>query len=373
MPRYPQAREGEIIRHKQVPLNFTLFFSGEMQGRIMASDIWGLLNLEAQNKFKGKKNRGKKEECLSYLKQAEELFKAFSSTDPRTSPLLLYYSFMNFVKFYILMKDDQVELTPSYHGVEIHPDCRLERKFYTTKEKLRIQNKRKNSISILDEFYHKQCGENFNGGEEFCVRDLLYRIPSIHRTVCHSLKRREIFYVIDDGMFVKDSDKREVWADIFIPKSSFSEGREKERLKERVYFKNIFHEVETDKKHGHCYCFETNPYSYSGGSIAKTISDITKDMAKAGIMIIITKYGNSYYVINDSWNIRLTQPIIAYLVTFYLGSIVRYRPYMLEDIFSKEKYGWIIKEFLRTQPNQFYYILASEILGREILIPWAMV
>jgi hypothetical protein len=56
---------------------------------------------------------------------------------------------------------------------------------------------------------------------------------------------------------------------------------------------------------------------------------------------------------------------------FYFGSVARYRPLDLEKM-REGKFGWVIEEMLVTQPEQFLYLAASELLEREVLKPWAV-
>lgn len=367
MARPPNPRKGDIVLYKNRPLGLTLFFNSSAPERIMASDIWGLLNLELKKKIKQK---NKKEEGQAYLNQAHEFYNASILAEPRSKPLLLYHSFLNFVKMYLLINDNTLEITPSYHGVTEHPDSKSRRKFAITKEILRIVNQR-NRINILNEFYYQLSGSRLGAGEEISVYDLLCQIPAIHRTYCHSLRKKELFYFIESGGFKRDTASKEVWATIYIPRSAFSESKEKEELKKKKYFKDMFvKEVMTDERHSQCYCFESKAYRYTR-SCLDVIGAITKDLAKAGIMAIVTNNGYRYYVINIDKNKRQPQLIAAYLLMFYFGSIVRYRPHVLESLLTKDKYGWVIKEFLETQGEQFIHIMAAEILEREILKPWA--
>lgn len=367
MARYPKAKAGKIVLHKNRPIGLTLFYNRNTPERIMASDIWGLLNLEITSRI-AQENR--REEGQSYLNQAYEFFKASNGAGHRSKPLLLYYSFLNLVKLYLLLKDDSLSLVSPHHGIIESPDSRTRTTFAVTKEMIRIAE-RKNRTNILNEFCYQLAGFRFPADKELYVKDLLLQVPSIHRTYCHSTRKRELFYFIDSGGFKRDTNSREVWATIYIPRSAFSEMKEKEELKKRKYFKDMFvREVMTDERHNQCCCFESKIYSYTRSYI-DVVGNITKDLAKAGIMAIVTNDGYRYYMINIDKNIRQPQLIAAYLLMFYFGSIVRYRPHMLESLLTKDKYGWVIKEFLETQGEQFIHMMTAEILEREILKPWA--
>jgi len=55
---------------------------------------------------------------------------------------------------------------------------------------------------------------------------------------------------------------------------------------------------------------------------------------------------------------------------FFLGSIARYRPYDLHRFYDR-KAGWLLREFLSTQPAQFLYLLACDAGDSLVRIPLA--
>ena len=57
-----------------------------------------------------------------------------------------------------------------------------------------------------------------------------------------------------------------------------------------------------------------------------------------------------------------------YAVTFYLGSITRYRPHHF-DALLRGGFGPRVRDFVTGQPLQFLYLMASEIAQREITRP----
>jgi hypothetical protein len=64
----------------------------------------------------------------------------------------------------------------------------------------------------------------------------------------------------------------------------------------------------------------------------------------------------------------LPQLLSIYAITFYLGSITRYRP-QLFDTFLADAFGPRIEEFVSAQPMQFIYLVASEFAEQEITKP----
>ena len=65
---------------------------------------------------------------------------------------------------------------------------------------------------------------------------------------------------------------------------------------------------------------------------------------------------------------RLPQILSVYLLMFFLGSVTRYSPGYFEDLLDS-KYGPLFETFIWESPMQFLYLMASEILGREVSKP----
>jgi hypothetical protein len=65
---------------------------------------------------------------------------------------------------------------------------------------------------------------------------------------------------------------------------------------------------------------------------------------------------------------RLPQVLSIYLLMFFLGSITRYNPQYFGKLIDSE-YGSFFSTFISESPLQFLYLMASEILGREVSKP----
>lgn len=64
----------------------------------------------------------------------------------------------------------------------------------------------------------------------------------------------------------------------------------------------------------------------------------------------------------------LPQLLSIYAITYYLGSITRYRPQLFDTLLA-ESFGPRIEEFVSAQPMQFIYLMASEFAEQEITKP----
>jgi len=57
-----------------------------------------------------------------------------------------------------------------------------------------------------------------------------------------------------------------------------------------------------------------------------------------------------------------------YLLMFFFGSVTRYSPLYFEDLLDS-KYGPLFDTFISESPMQFLYLMASDILDREVSKP----
>jgi hypothetical protein len=64
----------------------------------------------------------------------------------------------------------------------------------------------------------------------------------------------------------------------------------------------------------------------------------------------------------------LPQLLSIYAVTYYLGSITRYRPQLFDSLLNGP-FGPLIEEFIGAQPMQFIYSMASEFAQQDITKP----
>ena len=64
----------------------------------------------------------------------------------------------------------------------------------------------------------------------------------------------------------------------------------------------------------------------------------------------------------------LPQLLSSYALSFYLGSIARYRPQHFDSLLASP-FGGFVQEFLASQPTQFLYLLASDFAKRDITRP----
>lgn len=118
-------------------------------------------------------------------------------------------------------------------------------------------------------------------------------------------------------------------------------------------------------------CFETSADPGQRRGVDRALAKQAVRIRKLGVWVILTDKGYRYYLGDFPPLERLPQLASIYAVMFYLGSITRYKPYDFDRI-VEGRYGWLVGEFLATQPQQFLYLLASTMAGTDVVQPWAV-
>lgn len=96
------------------------------------------------------------------------------------------------------------------------------------------------------------------------------------------------------------------------------------------------------------------------------------DAFRPYVHAMLTRDGYRYYVGRCDGCRPLPQLAAMYAAFFYFGSVTRYHPYDFDKI-RAGRYGWLIDDFLRTQPLQFVYLCASHMVKRDLYLPFCAV
>ena len=367
MPSFRHQRDGKemTIDHRPIPFSSFAGIDKPRQRRMLAANPWRCMELTLRSK------KTTTEECLAYLRQAHDFLIAAEAAKATARPLLLYYSFLNLAKAlakHLCPAKDLVHANLGISEAQTNTKCK---KFTLTAQKVKVKRSYGKYASILREF-SRALGWNPppTVDASYRVCDLLSQIPAIHRSYSHTCGRVERMFTIEGAQFRYDHLTREAWVIMWVHKSEFGKTRPLRELVSRSYIKKWWEVVESDDSHRDSYAFETESCSY-GKSPVEASAEIGSRSVKAGIMAILTSNGYRYYLGNFEPKIRLHQLLATYMTTFYFGSVARYNPVFYEKALRSE-YGWVIEEFLATQAHQFVYLIASALLEREVVCPWAL-
>lgn len=367
MPSFPHPREGTAVKPGGHPIRFLLYAPTDANqptsdvGRMLASNPWKCmeLHLAAQKRSAVR--------TQAFLKQAQEFFTAAEQAGPLSQPVLMYYGFLNLAKMLILHRNPGTDLSRALHGIG-EPNDNIRKRFTLTSQKVLIQASRNGRVVVLNELAQTLGYGRLTVGKEWFVRDLLAQIPAIHRPFSHTLRTAERLYVIESGTFLHDHNTRRVWARLRVRRSEFPTAKARLRLNRRRYFGRVLSQVEAEDQQ--FFSFQSVPIHY-GHSPLESLAELCLALRNAGVVSILTPGGYRHYISDFEPRTRVSPIVAAYMAMFFLGSVARYRPLDLGKM-REGKFGWVIEEMLATQPDQFLYLAASELLEREVMRPWAV-
>ena len=302
---------------------------------------------------------GKKYKDASFLwKQAKYFYEASLKLPIEAKPLTAYYSIMNATKALLAIKGKNV--VKIGHGVS------------SPRQNLR-GNIRQDIIifgatGVL-------CGLSEHLGESmvkqtYCVFDLLYNLPCVHRTFTITYNdMTELFVPVSNVNFeltnLADVTRRKAYI-------RFDMDSKYDNYHTRRY---LDHNIEyTQPPNGPSFYRIKKRVRWN---IHTPIKDRMSDLVKYH-----RKYRNLFYYIQGSsmlWYVKKVLPAnvhiidrhsmtIIYGVMHWLSELVRYSPDTFNSIMSSRQ-NWLIREFIDMGLPQFIDEISSEITGANIMLP----
>lgn len=360
MANLAQPRNGTQL--KIAARGFPCFYGKKRLARIITGDIWAFLRHISSKKLK----KQEATQALSYIDQAFDFYTVAANPRQATRPLLYYYAFLNLAKVLLLHKE--INLPPAIkHGI-VDPKANARERLHFKTQIVRINNPAHDHSELFPELIRCLAISNTSTtqSEEKPI-DLLRQVPAIHRTYCQVTLKEPIFCPIEILTILHD--KEHVWVNLRLSKHDRDVQRTIKSITAAPKFKNVFRQVKPlGTKRGDEYLYESDHVKYYRRGIDSAIGKLADKVRSCGIWTILTRNGYSYYL-NGGQEQCLPQLCSAYAIMYYLGSLVRYKPYDFSKIIKG--YSWVISEFIDTQPAQFLHILASYLAETEVVLPHA--
>lgn len=311
-------------------------------------------------------------EANAFLEQAEDFYAAASS-GISTNPLLTYYAFLNLGKVLIRVKGFGDSLDRAMHGLKeetIQGGTELEDSSLITKDS-------GENVNVFPELIERLGYHRPSHNDVYPVTDLLPQVVVGHR-IWRESKRglTERFVALRRIEFVDDRGQGELWLRLYVGRGDLSRyDITRKRLLDEGDIANLFHEVDTDQSDpdGPLVCLQQNDaLSYTGRPTDK-VADLVELLKTKLWRIISSIPGGGYrryylYLHPTGGGPRVPQLATLWALTYYFGSVVRYRPHLFDEIL-RGPYGAFAAEFISSQPEQMLYLLASELCEREIARP----
>ncbi|WP_158684191.1 YaaC family protein [Methylobacterium sp. 285MFTsu5.1] len=296
--------------------------------------------------------REKHANAVLFWEQARQFYDASINLPMQSSPLLLYYSFMNAAKALLEVKGIQYQ---PHHGVRENPPGQPRRQIALSTLEVRI--KQTGIVPSLSAHF----GE-LEASRVHSMEDIFYNLPYVHRTFCLSYKsKKDMFFPLRDCEYVRDSDNGQVYFRAKI-------GSDWSRQPLEAYFP---HAIVPDpaenngiRSRNHVVFAAANAASAQEiGALASLHQNLRTDL----------------YYINGAqtlWYIKTTgrnrldrrTPTLTLAAMHRLSEICRYRPVELMAFMNGQR-NWLLNEFVTMSPVQYFDEIASEITGHQFLIP----
>lgn len=328
-------------------------------GQIITLDPWRCLQVYIHQCVK---DTGQKNRALAFLEQSEDFHRAASAPRVASKPLLHYYSFLNLAKAFLVVKKG-MQLNYCMHGLK-EPDDNVRRRLTITSQCVKPND---SSVGRRIQIYRKfirECGFSVPAKPKpFKLVDLLEQAVNINGIISRSMGRAPQFFLIRDIAFECDPDAKKVWISFYVSKDDLAVSSAAPRnLRENT---TSFEEVESPREGLRRY--ESKIALDYNKSPIQVLSKLVRDNWH-DIWSEVVPGGYRFWASTIPKNKRLAQLAAAYQTMFYFGSITRYRP----DDFHKladGKHGWMVQEFVNTQPLQFVYFLGSGMMDAEMVLP----
>ena len=371
--RYLDARAGEPVQVRKRPVAFSFFptFQGvrreSVHSTLFATDPWNIIRHRTEQVSNG----NARQQALAYLAQARDFYTAAEDSDVSAAkPLLLYYSFLNLAKCYVIHKfgtalgrvthglSEKLPATPTAIHGEVSIDI--------TQNPIMsvfVMFARALDVSLPTPVPPKT-------HLQMRSQDFLAQILIGHRVFCQAEHLKERFISLETIDYMHDAASKELWlrvrayADDFTRLAYPLTGLSK-HLSDQFSWRNVKCGVNVnDRRLIEAETTTTIRYNQRPSQSMVTLSS----QARSRLWRSVTAYPpyRKYYVYHTPPSpVILNQLLTIYIATFYFGSITRYKPQQF-DFILRSAVGSFVSEFFANQPSQFLYLLASEFLEQEI-------
>lgn len=378
MPKLPQKREGELLRVKDRPLEFS-FWPVEkttrrygLGARVFATDPWTVIRRSIENQCP----TISRQPAFALIEQSEDFYHASESGVKAAKPLLLYYCYMNLAKAFALQRNTLSDVDNAQHGLasKMHSvpspneirDSFLEA-YKSPNSKGQIQN--------FDVLLHAISGAHMpTRSQTFKLNNLLPQIVPGHRLWAQASSRRvqERFISIERIEFQQNRSSKQIWLRLFVFADDLKRlGMTHQNFIEQTQLGKTFEEVKsTESDVGRpLLCFEQKqPVNYNSRPSDQIPTLVRLVRSILWRTVLVTRPYRKYYLyaapVSEHSEI-VPQVLSIYAITYHLGSIVRYRPQDFDEILKSE-FGPFIEAFLNDQSTQFIYLMASEFAEKEV-------
>lgn len=373
----PASRAGTRIEISGYQTESSFWPTGKRQGsrivqsRLFALDPWAIIRQVVETAGVPTDTR---DEALATLQQAEDFYEIGTGRGNEAArPLVLYYSYLNLAKTFCLTKGQRLTLDGADHGLRApRPPAGTSNPtdVPVSVEKSGPRGNQPDYISAFDEFRVALTGTPTPSNYQLKVSAMLPQILSGHRLWAQGADQPERFVIVDEIRFLHNGTGL-MWVDIRLKRQDIARlATTPQQVLAISGLGTAFREVADDPTLVRLE--QIAPISYVVGEEVDHLHllvDVVRD--NLWMTVSILPPYRRYYVYLCPLSERrhvLPQLLSMYAMTFYFGSITRYRPHRF-DLLLKGPFGPRVRDFVTGQPQQFLYQMASEFAARDIARP----
>jgi hypothetical protein len=374
VPRVPQARDGETLVVKERVLPFSFFPVTRDKRRwglydaLFAMRPWPVMEAAIRDRIA---EADLQVEALAFLEQAQDFYAA-ATARVAANPLLLYYAFLNLGKALLLTLGYPSSLERASHGLS----DRTAAGGTELDDSAVVVQSYNNRVNVYAELLERLGYSRPVDNDTYQATELLPQIVIGHRIWREAATTNtERFVGLTEVEMVKAAATKELWLRLYIERGDLRRyGITRKRLLEEGRLDGAFREVALDGtgRVGDLVCLEQEQtVTYTGRPSDKVMDLVTPIRPNLWRIVTTTPasgYRKYYLHLSEPGEFRLPQLASLWVLLFYFGSIVRYRPHLF-DIVTAGRYGAFVTEFIAAQPEQLLYLFASEMCSREIARP----
>ena len=336
-----------------------------LQPRLFVNDPWALIAEAIARAAQGRP----RDMAQSFRRQAEDYFRAATiGHEAAVRPVLLYYAFLNLSKAFSIVRGNLKLVGSAGHGCgSPAPKPRT-----TTGALIKFQGSSAHRPSVFDELLQLLDGDRSILRRELRLGYLLPQILPGHRLWCLATDQPERFITIQWFELLHSPSGREVWLNIVVERKELVElGLSEDEVLVGTDLGRDFELVVPNVASNWVYYQQRRPAAYSSDP-GEAVLRLSRDFGNKfwETVRVESPYRKPYLYFCPAGEkyARLPQMLSTYVLMFFLGSVTRYVPGHFEDLLES-KYGPLIETFVSESPTQFLYLMASDILGREVSKP----
>lgn len=364
----PPPRLGAPLEVMQGQVDFSFFMMRRTTRRwgvhatLYAADPWAVIEGAAVEAISpGAERRA----ARSFVHQAQEYFSAADRAGAaETRPVLYYYSFLNLAKVLAMTRGRGRLVGKAMHGVHVVSSA----PHTPAGACVGFRRSSPSSISVLDETHHALEGVSLPSADA-PIAHLLAQSVVGHRLWREAANRKERFLAVDHIRILHDSATQQLWATLHIAADTLTRrGRAIAETLNEAHLAPAFRTVSNSVIDGRTYrTFEQVAATTYGARPSDKVMDVVHAVKPLLWQTVTASppYRRYYVYLSPRTESRYPQWMSVYLTLFWLGSLTRYQPVELFELFDGP-FGPFFREFLATQPQQLLYQVASEIKRQDI-------